>query len=828
MRQRELTALERRVWRAFGSGEPLDLRPRPRRGDVRGGESWPPQRRLPAEFLVELLTIGERSEYGGVPALRLAGAAIDGELRLEAAEVPHLVDLTECWFSHRLDLRMARLAGLRLPGCRVPGLRGHNLSVDSDLVLEAGFSSTGQVDLTDAHVAGSLRLSGAVLRQPGGTALLADRLVASGAIQATALRATGSVRLPNARIGGSIDLGAAMLSNPQGDALHALGIEVSGSLLAEVYGGRFTADGRIVLSGARIGGDLRLSGAKLTVPESPDHPVLVIPRGIADGSAALVADRIEVRGNVELDDGFTATGTVRLPGAQIGGYLRLAGATLGTPTVPPPAATPPSGSASTGTRPSETQPSEARPSEARPSGTQPSGTQPFEAQPPEARSVEAATGLPAAPSTEVEIEPEVETAAEMLVESPSDTTATTPAGGEQRLQVALLADGVRVNGDLDGRGWRHDDPATSRPGLIAYGQVRLVDAYVRGSVSLSNMELNGPGLDVLFADRFQVGGTLFMRNAQVAGSVRLQDANIGSTLDCTGATLTEPRRRPDGTPKPSLDVRVSTIGKDLFCTRGFSATGGVRVRRLEASKTVSFEQATLGGEPGAVALNALALRTQELNVRFARPPLGDVLLTRASAVEVFDDEVLWQTKGKVDLEDFDYQTLTAPTEVDVVTRLRWLRSVLPHYDPDPYDTLAASYADAGREERSRRVLLANERHRHASMRLPGRIWGWVQEVTVGYGYRPLLALLWFLAAWTAGAIWFARFYTPTQIDPEHRPAFNPVLFALDTLLPIVNLGQDAHWRTVGASQWIAATLTLVGWILVSTAATGAARVLKRN
>src|SRR5215470_14636712 len=735
MRDRELTALEQRVRLAFGSGELVDMRPSPRRGDdLREVKNWPPERRLRAEFLTELLT-DHHAFMGGVPALRLAGVAVHGELRLEAAEVPHLVELTGCWFSNRLDLRMARLAGLRLPGCRVPGLRGHNMSVNSDLVLEAGLVSTGQVDLTDAQVAGSVRLSGAVLRKPGGHVLLADRLVASGAIQARALRADGSVRLPNARVGGSVDLGAAVLSNPNGDALHAVGIDVSGSVLAEVDGGRFTADGRVVLSGARIGGDLRMSGAKLTVPESSKQPVLVIPRGIADGSASLVADRVDVRGNVELDGGFTASGTVRLPGARIGGYLRLAGATLGT--------------------------------------------------------------------------------------------SRTPAPG-LRVPIALLADGIRINGDLDGRGWRGASQGPPRPGLEAYGQVRFVDADIRGSASLSGMQLHGPGLDVLFADRIRVGGTLFLRNAKVSGSIRLQDARIGSTLDCTGAELIEPRRRPDGSPKPSLDIRVSTVGKDVFCTRGFTATGGVRVRRMEASKTVSFEGATLGGEPGAVALNASGLHTEELNLRFAGPPAGDVLLTRASTVEVFDDEVLWRTAGRVDLEDFKYETLIAKPEVDVGTRLRWLRSVLPHYDPDPYERLAASYVDAGREERSRRVLLVNQRHRHATMRLPGRVWGWIQEVTVGYGYRPLLALLWFVAMWIAGSLWFANFYTPTQLDPENRPVFNAALFALDTLLPIVNLGQDEHWRTDGADQWIAVTLTLVGWVLVSATAAGAARVIKRG
>ncbi len=743
MTRTQPTALEKRVWYAFADGSKVDVRPRPRPSDdLRRGADWGVERQVRARFLVDLLTGCDAPPAAGVAALRLAGVAVIGELGLEAAEVPHLVELTECWFSHRPDLRMSRLAGLRLSGCRLPGLRGRNLKVDSDLVLEAGFTADGQVDLTDATVDGSLRLSGAVLRRPGGNALLAERMVIAGAIQAGVLRATGAVRIPNSYVGGNIDLSGARLTNPSGDALHAVGIDVSGSVLGELERGRLVASGRVVLAGARIGGDLRLSGAQITVAPRPERSVLVMPRGIIDDSgAALIADRIDVRGNVELDDGFTAAGAVRLPGATIGGYLRLSGAKLGSP----------------------------------------------------------------------------------------DRLPAMPLGPSTPLPIALMADGARIGGDLDARAARgaEEERGPSGP-LTAYGQVRLVDAEVRGSASLSGIRLHGPGLDVLFADRLNVGGTLFMRAARIAGSVRLQNSHIGSTLDCTGTELTAPRYRPDGSPKPSLDARVATIGKDVLCSRGFVAAGGVRLRRVEAGKSVNFELATLGGEPGAVALNAFGLETQELNVRFAAPATGDVLLTRARAVEVSDSEMLWNTVGRVDLEDFSYQGLTAAPEVSVSTRLKWLGRVLTDYDPDPYEQLASTYLDAGREERSRRVLLTNQRRRHAAMRLPGRAIGWIQEVTVGYGYRPLLAVLWFAGAWALGSYWFTEHYTPELVDPENQPIFNGTLFALDTLLPIVDIGQDSHWRTGGTSQWIAATLTLVGWVLATTAAAGATRVLKRN
>ncbi|HEY0637260.1 MAG TPA: hypothetical protein VGD67_06410 [Pseudonocardiaceae bacterium] len=733
--------LEKRVWEAFADGSAVDVRPRPRPSDdLRRGADWSVERQLRAEFLVDLLTGCDTPQPAGVSALRLAGVAVVGELGLEAADVPYLVELTDCWFSHRPDLRMARLTGLRLTGCRLPGFRGRNLAVDSDLVLEAGFTADGQVDLSDAHIDGSLRLSGAVLRRPGGTALLAERMVVAGAIQAGVLRATGAVRIPNSRVGGNIDVSGARLSNPDGEALHAEGIEVSGSVLGELKGGRLVANGRVVLSGARIGGDLRLSGAQLAVAPPAERSGLVVPRGTADdASASLVADRISVRGNLDLDDGFCAVGAVRLPAANIGGHLRLSGATLGRP--------------------------------------------------------------------------------ERLPETEGDRLA--------RIPVALVADGIRVGGDLDARaGGGPADRGREGP-LTAYGQLRLVDGEVRGSASLSGIRLHGAGIDVLFADRLTVGGTLFMRGARVAGSIRLQNAHIGSTLDCTGAELTAPRYRPDGSPKPSLDARVASIGKDVLCSRGFRATGGVRLRRVEVGKSTNFELARLGGETGAVALNAFGLSTQELNVRFAEVPNGDVILTAARAVSVSDSAAFWHTRGTVDLEDFTYQSLTARPDVSVRTRLNWLRTVLPEYDPDPYEQLAAMYAGAGREERSRQVLLMNQRRRHAAMRLPGRALGWIQEVTVGYGYRPMLALIWFLGAWGLGAYWFTEHYTPGLIDPEHQPVFNGTLFALDTLLPIVNLGQDEHWRTAGASQWIAAALTLVGWVLASTAAAGVARVLRK-
>ena len=68
------------------------------------------------------------------------------------------------------------------------------------------------------------------------------------------------------------------------------------------------------------------------------------------------------------------------------------------------------------------------------------------------------------------------------------------------------------------------------------------------------------------------------------------------------------------------------VGKDLLCRDGFTAAGGVRLRRTEARKSVQFVDATLVDRPGSsnptpryarYALNAYGLATPELRVLLA-------------------------------------------------------------------------------------------------------------------------------------------------------------------------------------------------------------------
>jgi hypothetical protein len=695
---------------------------------------------VPAAALAAVLTAAPPA---GAPVLRLRRARVSGVLRLTGARVAVPVDLRACTFDEAPDLRMAEFPGLSLSGCRVPALRAGNLRVTADLTLDDGFTAHSAVHLPDAHVGGSLRLSAAVLHGADGRALIADRIVVGGTCYARRLRSDAEVRLPGARITGNFDLSGATLHTGTADALDLTGIAVDGSLLAGRHhaGPGLAAYGRVLMPGARVGGDLVFTGA--TIHRRPGSPLLprienetrmpVVPGGIIDPGAALVADRIRVEGNLELDDGSDTVGTVRLPSAVVSGYVRLSGAHL---------------------------------------------TGPYEA----------------------------------------------PDHG-----VALLADGIEIGGDLEAR--------RSGPGpLVCDGQLRLVDAHVRGSASLSGIDLRAPDRDAFNGDRLRVGGELYLREIRCAGTLRLQNAEIGTTLDCTGARFTRPRRRPldPASPAPdpphvraSLDARAAGVGKDLLCVR-VQAAGGIRIRRMDVRKSVQIVDATLGGPGARYALNAYGLTTTELVIRPAAAPQGVVRLEQARVGTFRDSENLWADAavGDVLLDGFAYESLNDTHVIDVRTRLNWIERVADGYAPGSYDHLAAAYRRAGREEMAERVLIARQHRRYAAAGRTARIWGALQRVTVGYGYRPWLAACWLVGLWLLGGTWFA-FHEPAPIDAGQNPAWNPWIYAADTLLPIVNLGQDGYWRMAGASQWIAGALVAAGWILATTAAAGAARILKR-
>jgi hypothetical protein len=147
--------------------------------------------------------------------------------------------------------------------------------------------------------------------------------------------------------------------------------------------------------------------------------------------------------------------------------------------------------------------------------------------------------------------------------------------------------------------------------------------------------------------------------------------------------------------------------------------------------------------------------------------------------------------------------------------------------PDVTPPLPASLAGTGQPAEARRVLYAKERRQRATKTALGRAWNLAQDVTVGYGYRPWLAALWLIALLAIGTGLYAV-TPPPPINAAGSPHFSPFIYTLDLLLPVVDLGQKHAFNPAGIEQWFAYLLVAARWILATTIAAGAARVITRR
>jgi hypothetical protein len=356
---------------------------------------------------------------------------------------------------------------------------------------------------------------------------------------------------------------------------------------------------------------------------------------------------------------------------------------------------------------------------------------------------------------------------------------------------------------------------------------------------LRRLTLAGSEFPKLNAANATIDATLALGGCTSTGLVSLGGATIGGSLMMHGALLTGPGIAFDST---SLRVRRDVLAED-----GFTCRGAFRLDRAEIGGILSLERAVLEGSgdvavssvraaediakgglddtewSSSVAFSGRHLTARELILLPAQPPGGLVDLRHATVGLLRDAPATWPSGLRID--GLSYEAVTDVDGRDA--RLRWLQLDPRGFRPQPYAQLAQVYRAAGRDEDARTVLLAGERHRRETLSLPGRWWGRLQDLTVGYGYRPVRAGVWLAVLFAVGAIVFTL-YPPRAAEPGKAPEFVPPVYALDLILPVVDFGQQSAYYPRGATVWLAYALIVAGLILATTVAAAAARRLRRT
>lgn len=370
--------------------------------------------------------------------------------------------------------------------------------------------------------------------------------------------------------------------------------------------------------------------------------------------------------------------------------------------------------------------------------------------------------------------------------------------------AALFADRLTV-----------DDALFCGSGFSAEGEVRLMGAHIGGQVILDGATLTSSGGFALAAEGLRAGQSMMCGPSfRANGEVRLAGAHISGHLTFDGATLANPGGQ-------ALTAQMLAVDQGMSCGEGFSADGEIVLTDVRISGRLDFVGATLSN-PGSIALYMGHAQVSTMCLLPARSPVGSVILANAQVGSFADDPASWPTT--LGLRGFVYDRLEN-TAVSVAQRLDWLRRNEGGYTPQIYDQLAAAYRYSGDRSASRKVEVAKQRRCRSAL----NPLNWLWFLTVGYGYRTWWAGIWLAALIAIGTIIFGHAYPGHMIAVRtHPPAFHAVGYALDTLLPIVDLGEKSAWQPEGAALYWAWAMTLAGWTLTTAVVAGLTGVLKHD
>jgi hypothetical protein len=383
--------------------------------------------------------------------------------------------------------------------------------------------------------------------------------------------------------------------------------------------------------------------------------------------------------------------------------------------------------------------------------------------------------------------------------------------------------------------------------------MRLTDAQIGTDLLINQIVVHRDRNNrSIAADGLSVGQDLQAELIESYGEISLRGAKVGVSLSLRGSRL----RNPYG--KRALNAPQLTVERTLYLTpaglssstygnttppygigRGIGHTParGLRMQRFECEGGLRLDDGRFGDAvdlqdarftlESDQELSLRRIQTPELRFLSERPERGRVVLSGARIITLVDKSTSWPGPGMLSMGGFVYENLVPLGHFPLARRLEWVTAATPEYAPEPYERLAAVKRAGGEDSEAREVLLAKQRRRRETLPLAGKAWGVIQDWVVAYGYRPGRAALWMAVLWAAGTLAFSR-HDPAPIKPDEHPQWSAPLFALDLLIPVINLGQDGYWRLEGGWQWAAAGLILLGWILATTVAAGASRLLRRG
>jgi hypothetical protein len=356
------------------------------------------------------------------------------------------------------------------------------------------------------------------------------------------------------------------------------------------------------------------------------------------------------------------------------------------------------------------------------------------------------------------------------------------------------------------------------PLLVSYarigGDLNCVDATLKCHVEA----------DALTAVGTEIGGSVVLTNLSAVGRVFFMNSQIGGGFSAIEANIAN-------LPDPAVDL-VSVRVESAIVLDGLQSKGPVQIRGTRVGADVAVNGASLAapGRPSALYIVQTEIEGALTLSDVQADGIG-VLVSRAA---ILDDDLggtgrelgSWTpTDGVLRLDGFRYDGFRRT--VPVGARVRWLLAT-ETYEPRSWLQLASTLRAQGRDSDATRVLveMQNDRLRRGGLSRPGWLGHQILRVTIGHGYRSWLAGVWAMVVIALFALVVWRAPGNFDADPGVHGAPQPVAYAADTFLPIVDLGEASRWLATGWVAWVDWGVILVGWALTTIFVAGFTRVVR--
>ena len=562
-----------------------------------------------------------------------------------------------------------------------------------------------------------------------------------------------------------VDRDAASAVDPRGTQIHAARIT-----------------GALDLAFVSVPFPLRLRRCCLT-----DNAILIstdLPALDLAGSRVLsvTADGANVRGDVSLNNGFSAGGEVRLLGAQIGGNLECGGGAFKNP----------GGDALSADR----------------------------------ADVEGGVFLRDGFSAEGEVR--------LLGAQIGGSLECSGGRFENPGKKALSADGANVKGAV-----------FLSDGFSAEGAVRLLGAQIGGSLTCSGGTFKNPRGDALSADGANVKGSVFLGDGFSAeGAVRLPGARIECDLACSGGAFKNPGK--DALSADRANVKGDVFLSDGFSAEGtvlllgaqiggnLGFNGGRLSKVIAESAAISGTLFWRGVEATeATGLNLTSASTGSLvDDEKSWPIKGNLFLDGFVYGHISGNS---PRDAKTRLRWLERQEPFTPKPY------RQLAKVLRETGDDSGARRVLFEMECRRRQAGGRSWYARLWGWGLKWTIgygfyPWRALGWLVLLTVvGWGLFRHGYLSGAMAPTDKDAYCFFR---DQGWPPDYYQRFTASVYSLENSLPFVSLGQKDHWTPdpnprgsrpmPGFLRWFRWVQVLLGWLLATLFVVGVTGVVRKE